>query len=182
LADGATGQLVMSLAKKSWSRYRDLPIYSAAVWNRELYFGTTDGRVCRNIDYIDNVQLDDASSYDPVEWSVFGAYSNLGNAKHKQVHMIRPTLLSQDVNAVVQSRAMYNFNLVEPSAPSGSSSGGWDTEIWDTAVWGGDYGATQPLRGAAGMGRDVAIACRGRATSRTVLVGYDVFLEQGGDL
>lgn len=178
-----TEQLVMSLAKPSWSRYRDLPIYSAGVWNREVFFGTADGRVCRSIDYIDNVLLSDPNSFSEVEWSVFGAYQNLGNARNKQVHMIRPTLLSGDISAVIQCIAKYDYDLLEPSAPSGSSSGGgWDTDIWDTAIWGGDYGAAEPLRGAAGMGRAVAIAARGKARSRTVLGGYYVLLEQGGML
>lgn len=119
--------------------------------------------------------------YSPVQWSVFGAYQNLGTARQKQVQMIRPSLLSGDSSPVVQATAKYNYDLLEPSAPSGSSTGaGWDYGLWNTAVWGGDYGAGQPMRGAAGMGRDVAIAIRGTATSRTVLVGYDVLFTQGG--
>ena len=50
-------QIVMSLATKGWSLYRDMPVmYSSESWGGQLYFGTTDGRVCVNTDYLDNVR------------------------------------------------------------------------------------------------------------------------------
>lgn len=181
----ATQQLAMSLATRGWFPFRDLPIFSAAPWNGTLYFGTTDGRVCKATGYIDNVLLSDPNSYSAIGWSLLTAYSDLGNARQKRVHMVRPTLLSQTPTPLVETTARYDYDLVEPAPPSGGAGGDgstWDTAVWDTAIWSGDYAPSQPLQGTVGMGRDVAVAIRGNAKSRTTLVKLDVFFEQGGFL
>jgi hypothetical protein len=184
-AGAATNQLAMAFSTKAWSQYRDLPILSAASWNGQLYFGTTDGRVCRNTGYVDNVLLSDPNSWNAVQWSLLTAYQSLGTPRYKRVHSIRPKLLSQAANATVQATALMDFNLIEPAPPAGGSGGSgstWDSAVWDTSVWSGDYTATQPLQGGTGIGRDVAIAVRGSAIARTTLVGVDVLFELGGVL
>jgi hypothetical protein len=178
--NGNTDQLAMSFATRGWGRYRDLPILSACIWAGDLYFGTADGRVCRSIDYVDNVLLSDPSSYSAVKWSLLTAYRDLGSGRQKQVKLIQPVILSGASSPVIQSTAKYDFDLVEPTAPSGTPSGGWDSGLWDSALWDGDYVANSDIVGAAGMGRDVAIAIRGSATSRTVLAKVRVTFEQGG--
>lgn len=181
--DVTTEQLVFSFGAKSWSRFRGLNMVSAAVWGGELYFGNASGQVCRNVDHLDGSLLDGTVGAD-VAWSLLTAYRNLGNMRHKQVTLIRPTLLTSDISPVIESTARYGYNLVEVAAPSATAegAGGWDSDLWDAGVWGGEYMARQPLQGAVGMGRDVAIAIRGRAKSRTALVGIDVLYEQGGVL
>lgn len=186
-ASGAeTEQLAMSLTTRGWSRYRDLPILSAGVHSGEFYFGTDDGKVCQSADYIDAVLLSDSNSYSPVSYSLLTAYTNLGSPRHKQVKHIRPVVLSQSSSPTVEVHARYNFSLEEPDAPSDvvsvDAGNAWDSGIWDTAVWGGTQSASQPMRGGAGMGRDVAIAVRGEATSRTTLVSLDVVFTLGGVL
>ncbi len=99
--------------------------------------------------------------------------------------MIRPTLLSGTPSASIQAVARYGFNMLEPSAPSGSGGGGegtWDGSTWDASLWGDENTPTQPLTGAAGMGREVAIAVRGNSKAKTTLVGVDVMFTQGGVL
>lgn len=237
----ATEPLAMSFASRGWSRYRDIPIYCGAVWAGDFWFGTADGRVCRNIDYIDNVPLTEAGDWAaetayaegdritdptfnthvyectvagtsgedesgfsglpsnvtdgtvtwrfvalaadlsaPVEWSVLTAYQS--DARFKSVRQLRPIVLSGSPTPVVDAKARYNFDLTEPTAPSGTPSGGWDEGEWDEAVWGADLTAYSPIIGATGCGRDVAVAIRGSATTRTVLVGVDVFFERGGSM
>jgi hypothetical protein len=183
-ADGApTEQLAMSFATKGWSRYRDLPIRSAAVWNGVLYFGTVDGRVCQNAGYVDAVQLADPNTFAEIKFSGLTAFRNGGSTSNKRVGMIRPTLMSQAPNPLLQCTAKFDFDITEPAAPSGTAIGGdgaWDGSTWDSTLWGGDYSSTQPLSGAVGMGRNVAIAFRGSAIARTVVVGFDVLFDQGG--
>lgn len=184
-AGAPTVQLAMSFSgKRGWARYRGLPITSAAVWNNVLYFGTDDGRVCVNQGYVDNVKLDDPNHWTPVEWSLLTAYQNLGNARNKMVVSVRPTVLSEAPTPVVEAFARYNFNLDEPNPPAGAPAigqpGTWDTAVWDTSLWSGEYTPAQPMQGTTGMGRDVALAIRGTAISRTILVGIDVLFQQGG--
>jgi hypothetical protein len=179
-----TNQLAMSFATKGWSQYRELPMLSMGVWNGQLYFGTADGRVCINDGYVDNVSLDN-TTYTAVAWSVLTSFSNLGTPRHKRVQMLKPTILSQTVSPIFQAVARFDFNLVEPDPPTGNPSqadGTWDGSIWDSSVWGGEYSPNQPLTGGSGMGRDIAIAVRGSAISRTTLVDVDVFYDVGGML
>jgi hypothetical protein len=183
--DIATTQLAMSLQKKSWSRYRDLPILSCSPWNGVLHFGTSDGRVCRNEGYVDNVLLSDPNAFTPVAWSLLDRYNNLGNGNQKIVHRIIPQISSGQTTPLVQAKALYNLSLLEPPPPAGSSlSGGgeWDQAVWDQAVWGGDQTPYMPIQGAFGMGREVAIAVRGTAISRTTYVGSYVYFEMGWGL
>lgn len=185
VAGQATTQLAMSFVTKGWGQYRDLPLLSAGVWNGTLYFGTADGRVCINTGYVDDVQLADSNQYMPVAWSVLSSFQNLGSARNKRVESIRPILESQSPSPLVQVTAKYDFDLSEPPPPTGAASGTgsdntWDDAKWDGSLWGGDYNASQALQGATGMGRFAAIAARGSAVSRTLLVGFDVFFQQGG--
>lgn len=181
----ATEQLVMSLPTRSWSQYRDLPVYGAAeVWGGKLYFGTADGKVKINDGTVDGVTLADPNSYAEIEWSAISAYNNLGNGQQKQVQILRPILLSEGSTPRVAVEARYGLSLTEVSTvPAATpSSGAWDSGLWDTAVWGGDYSPTLEVRGAVGMGPQVAVAIKGKATSRTVWVGTDIGFTQGGFL
>jgi hypothetical protein len=112
------------------------------------------------------------------------SFSNLGNARQKQIQMIRPTILSEDASPSYSVAARYKYNFNELDTVSGAVLGGdeWDAGVWDTALWSGEYVASHEARGAVGMGVDMAIAARGTATSRTVLVGFDVAYTEGGFL
>lgn len=180
---GPTIQLAMSFATRGWFRYRDLPILSATVFEGELHFGTADGRVCVNSGYVDNVLLSDSNSYTAVDWSVLTAFRDLGTGTRKQIRQIRPTVVSLSTQPTVAAEARYNYDLTEPDAPAtnpSSSSSAWASGVWDTATWGGAYSTSREVRGATGIGVDVAIAIRGKAVSRTVLVKIDVGFIQGG--
>jgi hypothetical protein len=181
--DGAnTEQLAMQLWNRSWSRYRDLPIFSACVFGGKLYYGTVDGKVGVNDGYVDGITLLDPSSYTPVQWAGLSAFQNFGNGRQKRVQGIRATVLSEDNQPQFEVDARFGFDFTEIASVSGVNGGGnvWGSGVWDTAVWAGEFSPTQQVRGASGMGVDVAIAFRGTAVSRTVVVAFDVMLEQGG--
>jgi|GEM_PF-2380920 len=186
VADGqATTQLAMSLTTRGWFQYRDLPIVSTEAWGGQLYFGTADGRVCVNTDYVDNVLLSNPNAYAPVQYSLLTSFQGLGNGRQKRVLTIRPTILSQGSLVQPQATAKYRYDISEPAAPSGSGAAGagtWDNATWDASTWAGAYAAQQNPQGAAGMGPEVAIAIRGSATSRTSIVGIDVIYDMGGFL
>jgi hypothetical protein len=179
--DGTPSQLAMSLLTRGWSIYRSLPIIAAEGWSRKFYFGTTDGRVCTNTGYLDNVNLA-VTSFSPIDCSLITAFRNMGNARQKQIQMIRPTIISESGSVALATEARYRYNLAEAGSPTAmptNNSNIWDTAIWDTAIWGGSYITQQTASGGVGMGPDAAIACRFSATSRTVLVGFDVVFTQG---
>jgi len=177
-----TEQLVMALAGRAWFRYRDLPIYSCEVWAGKLYFGTVDGRVCVNDGYVDGVLLNDPAAFTPVQWSLLSAFTNLGSIRHKQVQLLRPTLLSESSAPTYEVAPRYRFDFTELSPVSAVTGGAgtWDGSTWDVDVWSGEYQSSQQLRGGTGVGIDVAVAIRGTAVARTVFVGVDVLYTAGG--
>lgn len=180
----ATTQLAMSLSTQGWSRLRDLPIYSSAVFGGKFYFGTVDGSVYINDGYVDGRTLADPSSYTPVQYAGLSAFQNLGSARKKQIQNIRPYFLGESSNPTYEVAARYDFDLSElsPVTPVAGSGDVWDTGVWDTALWSGDYAPSMAVRGAIGSGVHAAIAWRGAAVARTVLWGFDVEYSEGGFL
>ena len=183
VAEGSpTVQLAMSVATRGWSQYRDLPIYSSDVLDGQLYFGTTDGRVCINDGYIDAVSLAQPSTYSPVKWSGITSFQNLGNSRKKRLTMIIPTLITQGSQPSYAMQARYDFDLSEATAGSLAAGGpnSWDNAVWDKSVWGGGDQSQQAPSGSFGMGRQVAVAFAGNAIDRTILVSMELYFNQGG--
>jgi hypothetical protein len=176
-------QLVQAQASRGWFLYRDLPIHSAATWNGRLWFGTLDGRLCVHTGTVDALQDD---TYESIDWSLITAPSTLGTPRQKRVGLIRPLIISESGEASYEARARYRYNPAELDPVTLVLDGGgtpWDTAVWDTDVWAGAPLPTQTLRGGGGgTGVEVAIALRGTAIGRTVLVSVDVTYQSGGFL
>lgn len=184
-ADGqATQQFAMSLATRSWARYRNLPIVSAEAWRGKLYFGTHDGRVCISTGYVDDVKLADPTgqTFSTVDWSlVTRAASDVTN---KIVRQVRPTILAGQ-GPLVNAEARFNFDQTEArqpliTNPVKAGAAVFDVAKFDQDVWAGDSVTSRPLFGASGRGTSIGAAVRGSAFSRTVLTGVDVLYEEGG--
>lgn len=182
-ASGAnTIQLAMSFQTRAWSQYRDLPMLSGAAMGADFFFGSADGRVLKSTGSVDGVTLANPGASSPIQCSGLTASQNLGNARNKQIQMVRPVVLSGLASPYVEVVAKYGLDataIPHPSTP-GTSGSGWDSGLWDSAVWGGDSSPSQTLTGATGMGRDAALAFRFAATTPTTLVGFDVLFTQGG--
>ena len=180
---GAYGQLAMSFATRGWSQYRDLPIIHAAAYQGQLYFGTPNGRICVNQDYVDNVTLSNPSQYTPVKFSLVTAFWNGGNSRRKQLRRVVPTFLTQGAPPVWTAEARYGYDLSEAANASGLPAVNgvalWDSALWDSGAWGsGSYVSAQSAQGeAGGSNSSVAVALSGYATARTSLVQLDVMLE-----
>lgn len=182
-ADAETEQLVQAQATKSWSRYRDLPMFSNEVFQGKFYFGTADGRVCINDGYLDNLSRD-SSTYEDINYSLITGFQNLGNGNLKQFQTVRPHWLCDGGSVSFKIEGRYDFDLTEANNPDAAANAGntWDTGIWDTATWSGEYGAINEVRGIAGLGTHFALAIRGKARARTILTGFDASFTQGGAL
>jgi hypothetical protein len=181
----ATTQLAMSLSGRSWSRLRDLPIYSSNVFDGKMHFGTVDGRVCINDGYRDNVTLADPEGFTAIQYAGLTAFTDLQNPNYKQVQLIRPLFIGQSSTPSYEVAAKYDFDQSELATVSLSGSGGagaWGTGVWGTFTWGGEYTPSMEVRGAVGMGVNAAIAWRGASADRTILVGFSVGYTEGGFL
>lgn len=185
--DGVFEQLVMSLATKGWSRYRGLPMQTGCNYLGKFYFGTPDGRVCVNDGYVDDVRLSDPTTYTSVPFAGITAYDRLGSTRQKRVELIRGNVTSdgRPPNYRVEARYKYDTSEVYGGDLASVVLGAvWDSAKWDVDAWPGaaDYTPEQRIVGAVGMGPEVALAFSGKASSRVVIVGFDVFFTEGGVL
>jgi hypothetical protein len=188
LVPTAVGQavipLAMSFGSGGWFSYRDLPMYCAEPWDGKLYFGSPDGRVLVNDGDVDGRTLADPESYTPIQWSLMTAVSNLGDARQKQVKLIRPIIRTEGSLPSYETKARYGWDITElnpvSEAPTGGGAAEWGSAVWDSAIWSGAGRISKRVNGAAGIGTMVAIAVRGTAKDRTILIGIDVLFERGG--
>ena len=181
---GGTGltQLVMSMSYRSWSLYRDLEMSCTASYSGKLYFGDPDGSVWINEGTVDGVELGATSDYTAIQYAGLSSFQSLGSPRQKQVHIIRPLFAGQSAAPDFDVDARFDLDATELGTVlfTGGDPGGWDSGVWDTAIWGGEYSPTMDVRGAVGMGVNVAIAWRGASVDRTVLASFDIRYEEGG--
>jgi hypothetical protein len=157
---------------------------SACTYDGTLYFGTPDGKIKIMDGYVDGVTLADPNAYAEIEFSLLGAYSDLGTSNQKQIGILEPTFISEGSTPSCAVEARYDFDLTGiTSTPESVTQAGtslWDSEVWDTATWAPEYASARPSRGAVGIGAYVAIAIRGKAAARTILTGYRGTFSAGG--
>jgi hypothetical protein len=177
-------QLVMSLATKGWAQHAGVPMMCMESWRGSLYFGTEDGRVCVNDGYTDGAALDGTGAY-AIDCSILTAYSSMGSARKKRVHMIKPYFSTDGTPPGYRVQARYDFDLaaigVVPTTPTPPTSS-WGTGLWGTAKWGTGTGTESKLKGTTGVGTSVAFILRMTTKTNTTLVGFDALVDAGGYL
>jgi len=183
----ATRQLAMSLnaPSKGWSEYRDLNMTSAAVaYAGTLYYGTPEGTVRIMDGYVDGITLADPNSYAAIQWSLLTSFQNLGTPNQKRMMDVRTTFISEGAPPPYAIEARYRWDIAEiGTTPSDAAAPGtalWDTATWDDSDWAPEYSSSQQIRGLTGMGPEVALAVRGTAAARTILVDFAVRFTVGG--
>jgi hypothetical protein len=177
-------QLVMSLATYGWAIHRGVPMACMEAWQGSLYFGTADGRVCKNEGYVDGSALDGSGSY-AIDASLLTAYNAMGSSKKKRIHLIRPHFSTDGTAPSYSVNARYDFDLTEIGTvptPVAPASNAWGTARWGTARWGSDTGTTSKIGGSTGVGSAVAITLRVTSKAACTLVGFDTVYDQGGYL
>jgi hypothetical protein len=177
-------QFAYSLNTPGWCVYRDIPYYTGDTWNGGFYIGTEDGRVVQHTGNLDNVSMDE-STFDQITWSALQTFQEQGAPGHyKRTHFIRPVFLASEAPSfAVEARYDYNLSEVLPAPQSSVGLGYlWDAAIslWDLATWGGEFVVVQDIVGASGMGRTIAVGLNGSSAVETILVRYDIMVDQGG--
>ena len=175
-------QYVLDTTTQGWGYWDGLPIYCMAEWNDQLYFGDIY-KVHYMTGYLDKVGVQDETPT-PIDFSVLTSFQTLGEVGlFKCVQTIRPDFLAHSVPSYTV-RAIYDYrvNYFQPSSPSAIKDYGiWDQSKWDQAFWWAEnrYGFER-LSGASGMGRAVALAMKGSASSALNIVSFDVIWKTGG--
>ncbi len=177
-------QFVQSLNTEGWAIYQSIPYYTGEDWNGIFYVGSEDNIVYTHEGDLDNVDLTD-TTYEQIEWSLLQTFHDYGAAgSFKRAQFIRPVFLAEQAPSY-NVEARYDYNLAPATAPPSASltSGAvWDSAIWDTSVWQGDFVVVDSIRGAAGMGRTIAIGLNGKSGTRTILVRFDLQMDAGWTL
>lgn len=209
ISGGPAEQLVMSLATKGWAQHTDVPIVCMSTWHGFLYFGTADGRVCVSKGFFDSglVAQDGGESWvyvdagqQRIDFALLTAYTNLGNANKKRVHMARPYFATNGANPGYSIAARYDYDLSDlpltpaitaPTAALGwgvttpASGGTWSAyppialAVAGDGIWGAKTAIYGKQYGTAGMGSVVAVLLRGSSGASTTLVAIDCLLDQG---
>lgn len=177
-------QFVQSLDTKGWGVYRELPYTTGDTWQGLMYHGDPSNRVLIHTGDLDNTLINGTPGTN-VEWSLLTSFNDLNTPSQNKIsQFIRPTFISERIPgySVV---AVYDYNLIEgaEAIPSPVAFGDlWDFGLWDSAIWGGQFVTTNPLSGAAGMGRSVAIGLRGSSAAKTTLIRIDLTFTFGNVL
>ena len=105
---------------------------------------------------------------------------------YKQVGLMRVIGLSA-ANVTYTMKAIYDYDIAatapDPTSPTGSGSGAlWDVAKWDQAVWDTTLNGESVIQGGQNIGRTIAIAMTGEATTRITVVGWDITVNSGGYL
>ena len=169
--------------QKAWGFFRGVQSIAMGIWREKLYFTQSDGSVWYMFGDRDQVKLDGTPSVG-IEFSMLTAYSDAGfPGQNKIPSIVRPVFLSNTVPEY-SVKVLFDYDLNEPvgtGEPAPATGFLWDTALWDQALWGG-INPYKAAFGAAGMGFAVAVAIRGRASSRVTLAEISAAWRTGGFL
>jgi len=119
-----------------------------------------------------------------VEFSFLTGYSNVGAPGQMKIpSFVRPIFLAASVPEY-SVKILFDYDLYEPvgtGEPAPAAGFLWDTGRWDAALWGG-INPYKAAFGSAGIGVALAVAIRGRASSRTTLAEISAAWRTGGFL
>jgi hypothetical protein len=129
---GDKTQFIANVRTGAWAQYLGWDANCFEVYNNNLYYGTSDGRVMQ----AETGGQDDGGNY---TMTVFPSYSDLGSpASTKHVKMVRPRIQSA-YSVKPQITVKTDFDTTKPAQPTASSPAAtgalWDTAVWDTATW-----------------------------------------------
>ncbi len=179
-------QYVMNLQTKAWCRFTSQNAPCWSLFNGNLYFGGTNGKI-----YL----ADDGTADDKAEivadarsaWNYFGTPGNI-----KRFTGWRPQL-SAIGNISFQYRIDYDFRLLQVAGSSTTDdvlasgtgdTGGppWDTTPWDEAYWAQESPVTLGWKSAAGIGN--CASTRLRISNDTLTVSWlgNQYMVSGGGL
>ena len=177
-------QLFYSLATKSWTVWTGIPALTSESCFGKSYIGTLDNRIFTLEGGLDNDRIDPLFEPTAIPFSVLTAFSDLqAPATFKQMQLFRPLFIG-DAPPAYSLDARYDYDISDANNVPVSTDvtpGLWNIALWDVDVWGGGFVPNQPLRGAYGMGRTVAMVLRGNANSTSlILTGFDYLYSSGG--
>jgi hypothetical protein len=163
----STEQFVMNTVTGSWWRWTGITAFHWCVFNGDLYFGSTKGRVMKAwTGYVDTDPLTNAATNRTCK--LRPAYNYFGDRAHLKQFVSAKPIVYQSENLSLTLDANVDFEDVTATNT--------ETTTGDTS-----YKLYQPTMGLNGMGRCASIRIDGSySTKRMSLQAIEVIYNQGG--
>lgn len=174
--DASAVQYVANPANKGrWCKWTNLPANCWGTKDADLFFGTTDGRVCKMAGSKDNGEA--------IDWLVVQAFSELGDPRIKRFVRIKP-IFTGPPGYIPRTglRLDYDESVITYAAtPSPIIGPDWDVAAWDEEAWGGGVAPNFAWQGVRGAGFSAAVIVAGATREEVTYNGCKVAYEIGRD-
>ena len=173
-------QFVANARTGAWCQYLGWDANCFAVFNNQLFFGTSDGRVMQG----EIGGQDDGNLY---TWTIFPSYSDLGaGAARKHVTFCRPRIQS-NFGVSPQVTVKIDFDITTPAAPGvvavPSTGPQWGVAKWGVDTWGNPDVLYQNWVDAENIGSNVSpvvqVSVSTSVNPDLRLTSIDVLYEEG---
>lgn len=174
---------IMNSGTGAWGTIVAMPMNCAAQVNGEVFFGTTDGRVCIGFTGNTDGELLDGTQGKPIVGKYIGGFNAYGNASYlKTFQLARPVFISDlapSVGAVMLTK--YPFDVVNVENPAvGNQGGQFNKDHFNDCVWAGGANTFSAWCGLNGLGYYGAMAVSFTGNAKTQYVTTNVTLTVGG--
>lgn len=177
-------QFVANARTGAWCRYTGYDAACFAVFNNNLYFGTSDGRVMQG----EVGGIDDTRN---INTTIFPSYTPLteNSGARKQIKMVKPFVRANFL-ANYQIRVEVDYDTTIPAQPATSSlsvaSPKWGVAIWGVSKWGVSLTDQSAWVSVTGFGNVISpileITTAFADTPDFRLAAYELIFEMGNPL
>ena len=175
---------VMNVQTGAWGTISGMPMNCSSQVIDDIYFGTTDGRVCKAF-----VGDTDGAYYDgqpgrPIVGRYLGGFDDYGIATNlKTWQLARPIFLADDtpaVGAAILTEYEGLMPAIDSSVTGDGSGGRFNVDAWNQCVWSGGTNTYSGWVGLQGLGYYGAMAITFTGPAGTQYISTNVTLTQGG--
>ena len=181
---GKNSYWVMNVQTGAWGTISGMPMNCTSQVVDDIFFGTTDGRVCRAfVGDTDGASIDGTPGR-PVIGTYMGGFNDYGIPTNlKTWQLARPVLLADDtpsVGASIVTEYEAALPAIDASVTGDGSGGRFDVNAWNQCVWAGGTNTYSAWVGLQGLGYYGAFAMRFTGPSGTQYISTNVTLTTGG--
>lgn len=176
-ADGSFDQHVINTVTRAACRFKDIPSRCWGIYDKECYFGSTDGKVYK---FDASTLTDDGSS---IEADGRQAWNDLGSSSRKVLQAIKVAIESQGtINYEFGIGFDFNDSLTAVATSTSSAQALWDVALWDVALWATELVVDTTWRASSGQGYSISLRMRVSAQQKISWVRTDYRLQIGNEL
>lgn len=182
-ATGRYAYWVMNVQTGAWGNISGMPMNCSIQVVDELYFGTTDGRVCKAFTGDTDGASIDGTPGRQIIGHYMGGFDDFETPTNLKVFQLaRPVFLSSD-NPRVGLNMATEYETRMPTIDAGftgESGGRFDVSSWNECVWSGGTNTYAAWCGLQGMGYYGALSISFTGSAGTQYIAANVTLAEGG--